>query len=82
MYGDSELLVGKWFQRTGQREKIFLADKFGIKADPANPLAFTFDSSAEYARAACEKCLSRLGTDYIDLCKSARKPHKHRHSVA
>jgi len=27
MYGDSELLLGKWFKRTGKRNEIFLATK-------------------------------------------------------
>ena len=30
IYGDSEDLIGKWFKRTGNRDKIFLATKFGI----------------------------------------------------
>ncbi|KAK5700097.1 hypothetical protein LTR97_006232 [Elasticomyces elasticus] len=68
MYGDSEDLVGKWFKRDPtRREKIFLADKFGIKYNPKNPMEITFDSSPEYCREACEKSLERLGTGYIDL---------------
>ncbi|KAJ3573407.1 hypothetical protein NP233_g2449 [Leucocoprinus birnbaumii] len=30
IYGDNEDLIGKWFKRTGNRDKIFLATKFGI----------------------------------------------------
>ena len=30
IYDDSEDLIGKWFKRTGNRDKIFLATKFGI----------------------------------------------------
>ncbi|KAK5693830.1 hypothetical protein LTR17_024981 [Elasticomyces elasticus] len=68
MYGDSEELVGKWFKRDpARREKIFLADKFGIKYNPKNPIDIKFDSSPEYCREACEKSLERLGTGYIDL---------------
>jgi aryl-alcohol dehydrogenase-like predicted oxidoreductase len=26
-YGDSEVLIGKWFKRTGKRSEIFLATK-------------------------------------------------------
>jgi len=29
VYGDNEDLIGKWFKRTGRREDIFLATKFG-----------------------------------------------------
>jgi aryl-alcohol dehydrogenase-like predicted oxidoreductase len=31
MYADSEDLLGKWFKRTGKRDQIFLATKFGNK---------------------------------------------------
>ena len=30
VYGDSEDLIGKWFKRTGNRDKIFFATKFGV----------------------------------------------------
>lgn len=30
VYGDSEELLGKWFKRTGKRDEIFLATKFGV----------------------------------------------------
>ncbi|KAE9375936.1 Aldo/keto reductase [Stipitochalara longipes BDJ] len=64
LYGDSEELIGKWFKRTGKREQIFIATKFGfIKG--MNPSAF--DSSAAYCKEACEKSLEKLGIDYIDL---------------
>ncbi|KAJ9605023.1 hypothetical protein H2200_010412 [Cladophialophora chaetospira] len=61
-YGDSEVLLGKWFKRTGKRNEIFLASKFGI--DPSN---FAVDSSAENCRKSCEKSLQRLGVESIDL---------------
>jgi len=65
VYGDSEVLLGNWFKRTGKRDKIFLATKFGIKADPAGTR--TIDGSPEYVRKACETSLKRLGVDQIDL---------------
>ncbi|KIY43339.1 Aldo/keto reductase [Fistulina hepatica ATCC 64428] len=61
IYGDSEVLIGKWFKRTGKREEIFLTSKFGVifpagsRADP------------EYVKECCAKSLERLGVDYIDL---------------
>ncbi|TFK66087.1 Aldo/keto reductase [Pluteus cervinus] len=59
VYGDSEDLIGKWFKRTGKRNEIFLATKFGggaqIRGDP------------EYVDECIEKSLSRLGVDYVDL---------------
>ncbi|KAJ7472146.1 NADP-dependent oxidoreductase domain-containing protein [Mycena latifolia] len=32
LYGDSEELLGKWFKRTGKRNEVFLATKFGVTA--------------------------------------------------
>ncbi|KAF9233635.1 NADP-dependent oxidoreductase domain-containing protein [Melanogaster broomeanus] len=31
IYGDSEDLIGKWFKKTGKRDQVFLATKFGIR---------------------------------------------------
>ena len=67
LYGDNEVLLGKWFQRTGKRDEIFLATKFGyIKGSQT----LEIDSSYEYCKKACEESLRALGTDYIDLCES------------
>lgn len=67
MYGDSEEIVGKWFKRTGKRNEIFFATKFGFVKDSKT---FEVNSSAAYVKKACEESLRRLGVDYIDLCKS------------
>lgn len=67
MYGDSEAVIGKWFKRTGKRDQIFLATKFGfIKGDPQ----YNTDSSPEYCLKACAESLRILDIDYIDLCES------------
>ena len=67
LYGDSEALLGKWFKRTGKRDQIFLSTKFGyVKGAQLGNI----DSSAAYAKSACEESLKILGIDYIDLCKS------------
>ncbi|KAH8649725.1 NADP-dependent oxidoreductase domain-containing protein [Tricladium varicosporioides] len=64
LYGDSEALLNKWFKRTGKRNEIFLATKFGfVKGKSINEI----DSSAAYCKKACEESLKTLGTDYIDL---------------
>jgi aryl-alcohol dehydrogenase-like predicted oxidoreductase len=65
VYGDSEVLLGNWFKRTGKRDKIFLATKFGIKADASGTR--TVNGAPEYVREACERSLKRLGVDQIDL---------------
>ncbi|KAK6529031.1 hypothetical protein TWF694_004251 [Orbilia ellipsospora] len=68
IYGDSEDLLGRWFKlNPGLREKIFLATKFAISPiDPAKGV-FGTRNEPEYIRAAIERSLQRLGTDYIDL---------------
>ncbi|TVY51804.1 Aldo-keto reductase yakc [NADP(+)] [Lachnellula cervina] len=64
MYLDSEDLLGKWFKRTGKREQIFLATKFGNKnVDGVRSV----DSSPGYAKEACARSLKRLGVEQIDL---------------
>jgi len=63
-------MVGKWFTRTGKREAIFLASKFGIIMEGA--VFKGIDSSGEYAKKACAQSLEKLGVDCIDLCKLER----------
>jgi len=63
IYGDNEDLIGKWFKRTGKRDKIFLATKFGIVRGEKRGT----NGTPEYVKSACEKSLRRLGIDTIDL---------------
>ncbi|KAB5596352.1 Aldo/keto reductase [Ceratobasidium theobromae] len=60
IYGDSEELIGSWFKRTGKRDQIFLATKFGItmKGPCGTP---------EYIEQQIGQSLKRLGVDTIDL---------------
>lgn len=67
LYGDSEVLIGKWFKKTGKRSEIFLASKFGFVKGSTT---YEIDSSGEYCKKACEESLKLLDTEYIDLCKS------------
>ncbi|KAG8164171.1 hypothetical protein KVR01_006089 [Diaporthe batatas] len=65
LYGDSEVLIGKWFKLHPERRgDIFLATKFGIRVS-ADGLGI--DSTPEYCRQACEQSLQKLGIDCIDL---------------
>jgi aryl-alcohol dehydrogenase-like predicted oxidoreductase len=64
-YGDNEILVGKAIQ--DRREKVFLATKFAIVRDRANPNVRGVNGKPEYVRASCEASLKRLGVDTIDL---------------
>ena len=61
----NEILVGKALK--GRRHKFFLATKFGILRDPANPALRGVDGSPAYIRKAAEASLRLLGIDTIDL---------------
>ncbi|KAK4032597.1 NADP-dependent oxidoreductase domain-containing protein [Parachaetomium inaequale] len=65
LYGDSEDLLGRWFERTGKRKDIFLATKFGNYVRPDGGREFRNDP--EFIRGAVKEALRRLKTDYIDL---------------
>ena len=71
VYGDSEELLGKWFQRNPEKRKnIVLATKFG---NMGNGNART---DPEYVRQACEASLKRLQTSYIDVYYVHRVDYK------
>ena len=61
----NEMLVGKAI--AGRRNEVFLATKFGIVRDPADPGARGFNGRPEYVRKSCDASLQRLGVDHIDL---------------
>lgn len=63
--GDSEMIIGNWFKRSGKRDKVILATKVGKDmGDGKKGLA------AAYIKRAVEDSLKRLKTDYIDLYQS------------
>jgi aryl-alcohol dehydrogenase-like predicted oxidoreductase len=64
-FGDNEVLVGKAIQE--RREKAFVATKFAIVRDRANPSTRSISGKPEYVRASCDASLKRLGIDTIDL---------------
>ncbi|KAH8901443.1 Aldo/keto reductase [Thozetella sp. PMI_491] len=63
--GNLEVL-GKWFKRTGKRDEIFLASKFGLVMGKNVELK-GIDSSGDYCRKVCEESLTKLGISTIDL---------------
>lgn len=67
MYGPhtNEQLIGKAI--AGKRDQVFLASKFGIVRDPANPLVRGVNGRPEYIRNAIDGTLQRLGVDTLDL---------------
>jgi aryl-alcohol dehydrogenase-like predicted oxidoreductase len=62
---DSEDLLKLWFERTGKRDQICLATKFGVTKGPDGKPAMRSDP--HYVREACERSLKRLGVKKIDL---------------
>ncbi len=67
MYGpfSNEELIGKAIR--GKRDQVFLASKFGILRDPANPALRGVNGHPEYVRSSIEGSLKRLGVDHLDL---------------
>jgi aryl-alcohol dehydrogenase-like predicted oxidoreductase len=65
--GSTERIIGTWFKKTGNRDKIVLASKvsgpFGAYEHPRGNLNF----SKAQIHEALEDSLSRLQTDHIDL---------------
>jgi len=59
----NEVLVGKALK--GRRHKFFLATKFGILRDPADPSRRGVDGSPRYVRSAVEASLRRLGIETV-----------------
>ena len=72
----NEELVGRTIK--GKRDRVFLATKFGIVRDPANPNVRGVNSSPSYIRKAIEGSLKRLGVDTVDLYYQHRSIPKHR----
>jgi aryl-alcohol dehydrogenase-like predicted oxidoreductase len=63
--GESETIIGKWFQQTGKRDKVVLATKVGMEMGPGKK-----GLSRAYIVKAVEDSLRRLQTDRIDLYQS------------
>jgi aryl-alcohol dehydrogenase-like predicted oxidoreductase len=61
----NEELVGKALK--GRRNRFFVATKFGIVRDPADPTKRGVNGSPAYIRSSVEGSLKRLETDTIDL---------------
>ena len=60
--GESETLLGKWFARSGKRDRVILATKLGMDMGEGRK-----GLKASYVQQAVEASLKRLQTDRIDL---------------
>ncbi|WP_420570816.1 NADP(H)-dependent aldo-keto reductase [Kordia sp.] len=65
-YAETERVIGTWFKKTGNRDKVILASKI---AGPGEYTAHirTNGFSPEAIKDAVENSLKRLQTDYLDL---------------
>jgi aryl-alcohol dehydrogenase-like predicted oxidoreductase len=63
--GESEMIIGKWFARSGKRIQIILATKVGMEMSPEKK-----GLSKAHILRSVEDSLRRLQTDYIDLYQS------------
>ncbi|KAF9556604.1 Aldo/keto reductase [Agrocybe pediades] len=57
---DSEAFVGRWLKKSGRRNELFIATKFGFTATWVN-------GTPEYVRQAAASSLNKLGIETIDL---------------
>ena len=65
-YADTERIIGNWFKKTGNRDKVILASKIAGRGDYTKFIRTT-GFSRESLINAVEGSLERLQTDYIDL---------------
>lgn len=63
--GESEMIVGKWFARSGKRSKVILATKVGMEMPNTGK-----GLRKDYIFREVEQSLQRLQTDHIDLYQS------------
>ncbi len=66
LYAVTEELIGNWFKKTGNRDKVVLASKIAGPGHAANHIRST-GFSKESIISAVDGSLKRLQTDYIDL---------------
>jgi aryl-alcohol dehydrogenase-like predicted oxidoreductase len=64
-YGRNEELVGRAIR--DRRDNVFLATKFGIVRNEAEPTKRGISGKPDYVHRQCDASLARLGVDHIDL---------------
>ena len=66
-YGSTEKIIGTWFKKSGNRDKVVLASKIAGPNPNFGYMREKLDFSPTSIKFAVEQSLKRLQTDYIDL---------------
>jgi aryl-alcohol dehydrogenase-like predicted oxidoreductase len=66
-YGSTEKVIGTWFKKSGNRDKVILASKIAGPNPSFGYMREKLDFSPASIKYAVENSLKRLQTDYIDL---------------
>ena len=66
-YGSTEKIIGTWFKKSGNRDKVILASKIAGPNPSFGYMREKLDFSPASIKFAVEQSLKRLQTDYIDL---------------
>ncbi|TBU38744.1 Aldo/keto reductase [Dichomitus squalens] len=66
-YSDNEFIIGQWFKRTGKRNDVFLATKFGLGRYWEGDETRTINGDPEYVPKALQRSLEQLGVENVDL---------------
>jgi len=66
-YGSTEKIIGTWFKKTGNRDKVILASKIAGPNPNFGYMREKLDFSKASIKYALENSLKRLQTEYIDL---------------
>ncbi|MFC6877989.1 NADP(H)-dependent aldo-keto reductase [Flavobacterium myungsuense] len=66
-YGSTEKIIGTWFKKSGNRDKVILASKIAGPNPGLGYIRENMDFSPASIALSIEKSLTRLQTDYIDL---------------
>ena len=65
--GETERIIGNWFQQSGKRDQVILASKVAGPGDYTKHIRENLSFSKAHINEAINKSLKRLKTDYIDL---------------
>ena len=66
-YGNTEKIIGTWFKKSGNRDKVVLASKIAGPNANFGYMRGKLDFSPASIKFALENSLKRLQTDYIDV---------------